>query len=99
MTRSAGVIGGLLLTASVAVGAQTPQSPPPVNGVTGTVALDGTTNAVYRAIDAIVMQTVDGVEHVARFTKRLFVRGGKGTSENAHLVVQRLPVKTDVTPF
>jgi hypothetical protein len=79
MTRSAGVIGSLVLAASSALVAQSPQSPPPVNGVTGTVALDDTTNAVYRALNVAIVQTVDGVEHVIHFTRHLFAHG-KGTN-------------------
>jgi hypothetical protein len=78
MSRFTTVIGGFVLAASVALGAQSPQSPPPVNGVTGTVALDGTTNAVYRALHVVIVETVDGVEHVIHFTRHVFAHG-KGT--------------------
>jgi hypothetical protein len=45
------------------------QSPPPVQG---TVAPDSTTRSVYAAAGALVA----GVEHVVRYTKNLFTRGG-----------------------
>jgi hypothetical protein len=46
------------------------QGPPPVNG---TVAIEGTTNAVYRAANAVIIATFDAV----KFVGGLF--GGKGS--------------------
>jgi hypothetical protein len=80
MTSHVTLIGSFVLAASVALGAQ---SPPPVNGVNGTLALEGTTNKVYRALNVVVVQTVDGVEHMIHYTKDLFVHGGKGTGVDA----------------
>src|SRR3954471_16662599 len=65
---------GLLLvpSASSAQGA-----PPPISGVTGTLATEGTMKTVYRGLNTIVVTTIDGVEHVYRFTKDLVIHGGK----------------------
>ncbi|HEY2151802.1 MAG TPA: hypothetical protein VGH34_13410 [Vicinamibacterales bacterium] len=70
------------------------QTPPPVNGVTGTVALEGTVKKEYAAAHTIVVMTIDGVEHVFQFTKDLIVHGGKhpvdslpGLREGATVVI------------
>jgi hypothetical protein len=80
MTAHTGLTTAFAIAASVALGAQTP---PPVNGVTGTIALEGTTSKVYRALNVVVVQTIDGVEHMIHFTKDLLVHGGKGTGVDA----------------
>jgi hypothetical protein len=56
------------------------QSPPPVQG---TVALEGTMKKFYRAVNVVVVTTIDGVEHVYHFAKDLVVHGGKGTGIDA----------------
>lgn len=40
------------------------QSPPPVQG---TIALEGTMKKFYRAVNTIIVTTIDGVEHVYHF--------------------------------
>lgn len=69
------LLAGLLLTYASTSFAQ--GQPPPVSGVTGTVATEGTMKTVYRGLNKIVVVTVDGVEHVYQFTKDLIVHGGK----------------------
>ena len=56
------------------------QSPPPVQG---TIALEGTVKTFYRAVNTIIVTTIDGVEHVYHFTKDLVVHGGKGRGPDA----------------
>ena len=55
--------------------------PPPVSGVTGTVATEGTMKTVYRGLNKIVVTTIDGVEHVFEFTKDLIIHGGKSPAD------------------
>jgi hypothetical protein len=55
------------------------QAGPPIGGLTGTIALDGTVDQEYAGADAVVVKTADGVRHVFHFTKDLLVHGGKGT--------------------
>jgi hypothetical protein len=69
-------------------------SPPPIHGVTGTVATEGTMKTVYRGLNTIIVTTVDGLEHAYRFTKDLIVHGGKspedplaGLKEGAMVVI------------
>jgi hypothetical protein len=82
MSIQSGLIGGVVLAASVALAAQ---SPPPVNvtGANGNMAIEGTTNGVYRALNIVVVRTIDGVEHMIHYTKDLLVHGGKGKGADA----------------
>lgn len=64
--------GGLTLGLALSVAAQTP---PPINGVTGTVAVEGVVKKEYGAASTIVVGTVDGAEHVFHFAKGLLVHG------------------------
>jgi hypothetical protein len=66
---------GLAMGASISV---TAQSPVPVQGVTGTIATEGTVKDVHEAGNTVIVGTVDGVEHVFHYTKDLLVHGGKG---------------------
>jgi hypothetical protein len=74
------VIGtaALLLPSSVAA-----QQPPPISGVTGTVALEGTVKREYEGAHAIVVGAVDGSEHVFRAAKDLLVHGSDKKGEDA----------------
>jgi hypothetical protein len=68
------------------------QSPPPVQG---TVALEGTVTKFYRGVNALVVTTLEGAEHVYYFAKGLVVHGAKasgpdaleGLKPGAHVVV------------
>jgi len=72
-------VGVAILMATVSAAAQTP---PPIPGTTGDLALQGTMQKVYKAANQIVVVTIDGVEHVYDFSKDLIVHGGKrGTVE------------------
>jgi hypothetical protein len=81
--RYSSVIGGFVLAASVALGAQ---GQLPVNGgnaVNGTVVADDSSDSVWRGLSAVVAGIADGVGHIAHFTKRLFVHAGKGAGDEA----------------
>jgi hypothetical protein len=75
--RSTAMLIVVTLTMS---GASAAQSPPPVQG---TIALEGTMKKFYRAVNVVVVTTIDGVEHVYHFAKDLVVHGGKGTGVDA----------------
>jgi hypothetical protein len=53
------------------------QGPPPIHGVTGTIATEATIKAEHKAANKIVVETEDGVEHVYDAVKGLVVHGGK----------------------
>ena len=70
---------GFLLVPSSDLFAQ--GQPPPISGVTGTVATEGTMKKVYKGLNTMVVATIDGVEHVYHFTKDLVVHGGKSPAD------------------
>jgi len=74
---SSAILIALVPSVSVTLSAQ---SPPPVQG---TIALEGTVKTFYRAVNTIIVTTIDGVEHVYHFTKDLVVHGGKGRGPDA----------------
>jgi hypothetical protein len=76
VTTTLAPLGGLILGVSISVNAQ---SGPPIQGVTGTIATEGTIKDVGEAGNTIIVGTLDGVEHVFHFTKDLLVHGGKGS--------------------
>jgi hypothetical protein len=53
------------------------QGPPPIHGVTGTIATKATVKAEHKAVNKIVVATEDGVEHVYDVAKDVVVHGGK----------------------
>ena len=69
----------VLLLGGPAIGAA--QQPPPIAGVTGTVALEGTVDKAYAGANAIVVKAADGIEHLFHFTKRTVVHGAAATDE------------------
>src|SRR5471032_2045520 len=86
ITKTAG--GRLLVWSSLSLVALAPlrfvalraQETPPVQG---TIALEGTTKKVYSAVNVVVVETKDGVEHMIHYTKDLLVHGGKGSGVDA----------------
>jgi hypothetical protein len=76
MASHTGLIGCLLMTSVTLAG----QSPPPVHG---TMALEGTTNTGYGALNVVIVKTRDGVEHMIHYTKDLVLHGGKGPGVDA----------------
>jgi hypothetical protein len=49
----------------------------------GTVALEGTMKTFYKGLNAIIVVTMDGVEHTYHFAERLVVHGGKTPGPDA----------------
>lgn len=66
------VVGALLWRPAVC-GAQ---SPPPIAGVTGTIALDGTVKQTYAAANKIIVAAEDGFEHLFHVGQHTVVHGG-----------------------
>ncbi len=73
-------IGGLLCGAT---GVMARQQPPPIDGVTGTVAIEGTVQQTYAGLNTVVVKTVDGIEHLIHFTERTVVHGSATTGNDA----------------
>lgn len=57
------------------------QQPPPIGGVTGTIALEGTVEKTDAGINAIVVKTRDGIEHLLHLSGRTVVHGTKAADE------------------
>jgi hypothetical protein len=70
----AGLACGAALLAMSAVRAE--QQPPPINGVTGTIATEGTVDQTSEAGKTIIVKTVDGIRHLFRLTEKTAVHGG-----------------------
>ncbi len=73
------LLAGVLL----GVNAVAAQSAPPIGGVTGTIATEGSMKAFYRGAKEIIVTTADGIDHVYRFAKDLIVHGGKHPGPDA----------------
>jgi hypothetical protein len=71
---------GLLLVGSAAGAGQ---QPPPIGGVTGTIALEGTVEKTDQGVNTVVVKTVDGIEHLFHLTERTVVHGGKAAADDA----------------
>lgn len=68
----------LIGVAALAAAPAYAQAPPPIHGVTGTVATEATTKAERKAANKVVVETKDGVEHVYDAAKGVVVHGAKG---------------------
>lgn len=71
---------GLALLFSMAAMAQTP---PPIEGHTGTIALEGTVEKERAVEDTVAVKTIDGTKHVLHLAKSLVVHGGAGSGADA----------------
>jgi hypothetical protein len=74
------VLGGGALGAAPALAAQ---APPPIDGVTGTIAPEGTVEQEYAGANTAIVKSLDGVEHVFHYTKDLLLHGGKSSGAKA----------------
>jgi hypothetical protein len=81
MYLSISVVAASLLLAGAGVCAG--QSAPPINGVTGTIALEGTVDKTYRGVNTIAVKTADGIRHLFHLTTRTVVHGGKAAAGDA----------------
>jgi hypothetical protein len=70
---SVGLVCGSAWLARPAVRAE--QQPPPINGVTGTIALEGTVDQTSEAGKTVIVKTVDGIRHLFRVTEKTAVHG------------------------
>ena len=74
------------------------QTSPPIHGVTGTVATEGTIKSEYKAANKIAVATEDGVEHVYDAVTGLKVHGGDaalgGLKPGTTVVIHHTPDNT-----
>ncbi len=53
------------------------QERPPIAGVNGTIALEGTVDQEYKAANAVMVKTMDGVRHLFHLTGKTVVHGSE----------------------
>jgi hypothetical protein len=70
------VCGAALATSPVA-GAEQP--PPPIQAVTGTLAVEGTVDQTSAAGKTVIVKTVDGIRHLFHLTEKTVVHGSAAT--------------------
>ena len=70
---SAGLVCGAALTGSPVARAQQPR--PPIQGVTGTVALEGTIDQTSDAGRTVIVKAADGIRHLFHVTEKTVVHG------------------------
>jgi hypothetical protein len=70
---SAGILCSAVLFASSRSAAEQP--PPPIQGVTGTIALEGTVDQTSDAGKTMIVKTVDGIRHLFHVSEKTTVHG------------------------
>jgi hypothetical protein len=73
--------GGLLLVGATVHAGQQP--PPPIDGVTGTVAIKASSQQAYDGVHAAIVKTADGFGHLFHLARRTAGHGGKATGDQA----------------
>jgi hypothetical protein len=66
---------GAVLLALPVLHAGQGQNPPPISGVTGTIALEGTIDQTDKAANTVIVKTVSGVRHFFHLTDKTAVHG------------------------
>jgi hypothetical protein len=79
LNRGVSVMTAALLFIGRAAAAQ---QPPPIDGVTGTVSLEGTVQKTYEGAHTVIVKAMDGVEHLFHLTERTVVHGGKAAGDD-----------------
>jgi hypothetical protein len=74
---SVGFVCGAALVVSPVVRAE--QQAPPIQGVTGTIALEGTIDQTSDAGKTVIVKTVDGIRHLFHMTEKTVVHGSAAT--------------------
>jgi hypothetical protein len=75
-----GALAGALLLVQTAASAG---QPPPIDGVTGTLAPEDTRQKTYEVLNTVVVKTVDGIEHLFHLPERSDMRGRTESGEQA----------------
>jgi hypothetical protein len=77
---SVSLVCGAALLASPVMRAE--QTPPPINGVTGTIALEGTVEQTSDAGKTVIVKTVDGIRHLFGVTEKTAVHGSAAAGDD-----------------
>jgi len=76
--QTTALVAGLMLIGPAAASAQ----PPPIDGVTGSLALEGGVEKTYEGVNTLVVKTLDGIEHLFHLTERTVVHGGNAAGDD-----------------
>jgi hypothetical protein len=71
-------VGLVLVWSAVA----TAQQPPPIGGVTGTLAPEGTVQKTYEGAHTVIVKAMDGIEHLFHKTERTMGHGTTATGDD-----------------
>jgi len=63
--------------------ARAAQQPPPIHGVTGTIATEGTVQETYEGVNKILVKAADGIEHLFHLSRRSTVHSGDEVGDEA----------------
>jgi hypothetical protein len=63
--------------------ARAAQQPPPIHGVTGTIATEGTIQETYEGANKVLVKAADGVERLFRLGRRSTVHTGDAAADEA----------------
>ncbi|MCU1384741.1 MAG: hypothetical protein JWL71_3438, partial [Acidobacteria bacterium] len=64
------------------------QQPPPIQGVTGTIALEGTIDQTSEAGKSVIVKTVDGMRHLFHVTEKTVVHGSAAADADVLGVIE-----------
>jgi hypothetical protein len=94
--------GGLLVLtclAILALGTPAAAQAPPIGGLTGTIALEGTVDQAAAAAGTVVVKAADGTRHVFRVARNLVVHGGHKPAPTNDVLSDLRPGSTIVVHY
>jgi hypothetical protein len=77
------VVGAVAVAVTGVAGASTAQQPPPIHGVTGTIATEGTIQETYEGANKVLVKTADGLERLFHLKGRSTVHSGDAAGDEA----------------
>jgi hypothetical protein len=81
------VFSGIVVASAISVvgvaGARAAQQPPPIHGVTGTIATEGTVQETYDGAHKILVKAADGIEHLFHLGRRSTVHSRDAAGDEA----------------
>jgi hypothetical protein len=92
------VYAGILVVTVIGAADAKAAQPPPIHGVTGTIATEGTIQETSEAAHTILVKAADGVERLFHLNRRSTVHSGDAAGEEAlHALKKGTPVVVHYT--
>jgi len=88
LTRPLLVFAGIVAVIGGAA-AKAAQQPPPIHGVTGTIATEGTIQEIDEGAHRILVKTADGIERLFHLGGRSAIHGGDAAGDEAMRVLKK----------